>query len=372
MSFADPCCVEDIEDIELINHFKKQIVPVLDGIVEDAVKKKVKDFWDNSVVRYFVKLESIDQAIRKGFIEPSAISSDVISMTNETLEEGDRLETFLNNPDLIKKIKDTFRISGAPYGLQSDFVRHALEKPGGYPGDYELLEFIYNNTPSSKGLGYCADETFLLNDYAKAVRNRKDKMKKILLPFLKADPDALDVLNIACGSSRDLREMFLENDLFFSGNISFTLIDKSAEALEYSREKLSDVPESVEFTFYNHSVYDYLKDPAKYIQLLGSKDIVYSIGLADYIPEEGFRDLISFLFKLLKPGGRLIIAHKDSKNYHPLTPDWWADWSFHLRDIDDVVSIAKSSAIENYDLTIDQEDDTNIIFFMTITKKHNA
>lgn len=366
MSFSNP---QDVENNGLKTHLQNQIIPVLDAVRDESRKNRIRKFWEESVIPYFVKLDVIDQAIRSEKIAPATASDEVIRATNSTLEEGDRLEAFLDDPVLIRKIKDTFRLSGASYGLQSDFVRHALEKPGGYPGDYETLEFIYNNRPTSKGFGYCADETFLANDYAKAVRNRKDKMKKILLSYLQSDPKEADILNIACGSSRDLRELFSENPWNLTGRINFSLIDKSKEALTYSMSQLETPPHGVHFRFHNHSVYDYLKNPEAFRDILGPQDMVYSIGLADYIPADGFKDLIGFFYTLLKPGGKMIIAHKDSKNYHPLTPDWWADWSFHLRDIDDVIAIAKSSGIENYSLTIDQEDDTNIIFFMTLEKK---
>lgn len=365
---CDSTCIEN----ESAANIRKIILPVLEKIDQPETRDRVKQFWDDAIVPYFLKLESIDQAIRNGEIDPPAASIDVTRATDAALAEGDKLEYALNNPDLIRKIKDTFRITGAPYGLQSDFVRHAFEKPGGYPGDYETLEFIYNNVPTSKGFGYCADETFLANDYAKAVRNRKDTMKQILKSYLNSDPGDAQILNVACGASRDLRELFTENTFDLSGRVTFTLIDKSADALDFSTKQLENRPKGIDIKGFNHSVYDYLKDPDTHRDLLGPMDMVYSIGLADYIPAEGFRDLMGFFYSLLKPGGQLVIAHKDSKNYHPLTPDWWADWSFHLRDIDDVVNLAKTSGIENYDLTIEQEDDTNIIFFLIIRKKQTS
>lgn len=357
------------ESVEMETGLREQIIPLLEEIGEPEKRNKVDIFWNSFVVPYFMKLESIDQAIRNGESDPANLTPDVIQSTDATLEEGDRLEEDLNDPELIRKLKDTFRITGAPYGLQSDFVRHAFEKPGGYPGDYETLEFIYNNIPTSKGFGYCADETFLANDYAKCVRNRKDKMKAFLLEYLKTDPQKADILNIACGASRDLRELFTENDLKLTGRIDLTLIDKSADALSFSTGELKDAPAGIAVKGFNHSVYDYLKDPQTHRDILGPQDLIYSIGLADYIPADGLKDLIAFFYTLLKPGGSLVIAHKDSKNYHPLTPDWWADWNFYLRDIDDVVNLAKTSGITDYELDVVQEDDTNIIFFLMIQKK---
>lgn len=357
------------ETIKLTEFTQKQIQPLLAEIQNETARDMIHTFWDSTIVPYFLTLEAIDQSIRKGERTPEEAFDDVIRATDNALEIGDKLEDDLNDPELVKNLKAVFRIAGAAYGLQSDFVRHAFEKPGGYPGDYETLEFIYNNVPTSKGFGYCADKTFLENDYAKAVRNRKDKMKKILGEYLNSDPQNCDILNVACGASRDLRELFTENDIKLSSQVTFNLIDKSNEALEFSKDQLKDCPKGIVIKGYNHSVYDYLKAPDTYREMMGSMDMVYSIGLADYIPADGFKDLIAFFYSMLKPGGRLIIAHKDSKNYHPLVPDWWADWSFYLRDIDDVVNLAKESGIKNYELTIEQEDDTNIIFFLTLQKK---
>ncbi|GAB6095296.1 hypothetical protein JCM14469_15480 [Desulfatiferula olefinivorans] len=362
---CDSACAEN----EAAAIMRKSILPVLKQVDDPDIKNRIRQFWNDTIVPYFLTLESIDRAIKNGEIDPPEASVQVTRATDAALATGDQLEEELNDPELIRKVKDAFRMTGAPYGLQSDFVRHAFEKPGGYPGDYETLEFIYNNTPTSKGFGYCADETFLANDYARAVRNRKDKMKQILKDYLSGDPQNAQILNVACGASRDLRELFAENTFTLSGKVTFTLIDKSREALDFSLQKLEDRPNGVDMKGFNHSVYDYLKDPETHRDLLGPMDMVYSIGLADYIPADGFRDLIGFFYSLLKPGGRLVIAHKDSKNYHPLTPDWWADWSFYLRDIEDVVNLAKSSGIDNYELSIEQEDDTNIIFFLIIQKK---
>jgi SAM-dependent methyltransferase len=354
---------------EMTSRIKKRIEPLLDSLSDNEQKKAIGDFWNNDVLNYFITLASIDNSIKKKEIKPEAVSNDVLTATDRVLRQGDRLEDSLNNHELITKIKGLFRITGAPYGLQSQFVKHALEKPGGYAGDYEVLEFIYNGVPTSDGFGYCADETFLADDYARAVRNRKDSMKKILKSFLESDPSDARILNIACGSSRDLRELFAENAFNLTGKTTFTLIDRSAEALDFSRNKLNEHPKGLHFVYHNHSVYDYIKDENKYRELLAGQDMVYSIGLADYIPEDALKKLFAFFFSLLKPGGRLIIAHKDSKNYHPLTPDWWADWTFYLRHKDEVVALAKESGITGYKLTVQQEDDTNIIFFLTIEKQ---
>ena len=364
------CAENNLSSIAEQNSIK--IDRLLETISDESKREAVKIFWKNDVVEYFLLWHKLGEDLTAGTISEDEASEKIIKATDETLHKGDKLEEYLNDKDLIKKIKNIFRITGAPYGLKSKAVEHALFKPGGYPGDYELLEFIYNNVPTSEHLGYCADRTFLADGYARAVIARKDLMKETLKKYLKSKENSdqpVEILNIACGASRDLREMFQEESFNFKSEIKFTLIDKATDALNFSREQLTGIHKNVSFNFLNHSVYDYLKKPENYFEILKNKDLVYSIGLADYIPAEPLKAQTKFFFDLLKPGGLLIIAHKDSKNYHPLTPDWWADWTFHLRNEDEVVDIIKTSGINNYSLKVEREKKTNIIFFLIIEKK---
>ena len=351
--------------------FADKINPLLQSINDEKIRKIVEIFWINDVVPYFTFLHTLSESLANKSIGYDEATEQTIRSTREVLEKGDRVDEAVNDKDLMKKLKAIFRIVGAPYGLSSNAVRHALEKPGGYPGDYDLLEFIYNNVPTSEHFGYCADMTFLNDDYARAVRSRKDMMKRIFRSYFKqvTGKKSLSILNIACGASRDLRELFAEPGFSLPVTTRFVLIDKSQEALDFSKKKLSPFPANSEFVFYQHSVYDYLKESEKYHEILKGQDLIYSIGLADYIPADALKAQILFFFNLLNKGGHLIIAHKDSKNYHPVTPDWWADWSFHLRNEQEVVDLFTSSGIKNYSLSVERETDTNIIFSVDIMKQ---
>jgi extracellular factor (EF) 3-hydroxypalmitic acid methyl ester biosynthesis protein len=347
----------------------EKIKPLLSSITNSRDMKVVDDFWEK-VSNYFGVLFGIDNAIEDGQIGEEAASKYVINETNEILLEAKKLEESLHNSDLIRKIKKLFRECGIPVGMKSEIVKHAFVKPRGYAGDYGLIEIVYNDKIISKGFGYCADKRLLIDDYAYAVRGRKDMMKELLVQYLKSTPlQSVEILNIACGSCREIREMFAENSFDGSKNIIFTLVDQDQEALDFSREKLADSPPNVEYNFLQHSVYNFVKEPERYREVLRDKDLVYTIGLADYIPEETLRALILFLFSLVKPGGKLVIAHKDSKNFSPLAADWWCDWTFHLRNESEMVDLVKTSGISNFSLTIQRETKANIIFFLVIEKK---
>ncbi|MCP4138471.1 MAG: hypothetical protein GY754_46365 [bacterium] len=340
-------------------------------------KEALVEFWNSTMMDYFLEMEDCSSRINNGDICPHEAAPAIIAATEKALTLGDKLEELVNNDDIMAQFKGFFRIAGARYALQSKAVKHALDKPGGYPGDYELLEFIYNNVPVSEGFGACADRVFLADDYAKAVRSRKDRMKELLKDYLSSrHPEPVTILNIACGASRDLRELFADaanmNSFPKENSVQFVMIDKDPNALAFSEEQLRDATSHFEFIYKEHSVYDYLKDREKYTAELNGMDLVYSIGLADYIPAQAFQEQAKFFFDILKPGGQLIIAHKDSRNYHPLTPDWWAHWSFHLRDEEEVVGLIKESGIADYTMSIEREEETNIIFFITIKKNKGS
>lgn len=346
----------------------EKIKPLLAEISDSADRRLVEEFW-TVAARYIGIFHGVNSALEEGRTDQEAGSEIVIRETDSMLSEGKKLEESLGNPVLIKKIKTLFRECAIPLGAKSDIVMHAFTKPRGYAGDYGLLEIIYNDRPLSHGFGYCIDRRFQIDDYARAVRSRMRMMKEIMSRIINdAGPETFNILNIACGSCREIRDMLDEGMVTRTGGISFTLVDQDREALDFARETLSGSPGTITYDYQCNSIYDYINDPAQFGDLHG-KDLVYTIGLADYLTDDALKKLVSFMYTLLRPGGTLVIAHKDSKNFNPLAADWWCDWTFHLRDEVETVSLVKNSGIEGYRLNVIRETETNIIFFMMIEKK---
>ncbi|OHD63387.1 MAG: hypothetical protein A2176_00405 [Spirochaetes bacterium RBG_13_51_14] len=346
-----------------------KINPLLREIPDDDDKKLVDEFW-RKAARYFGTIYGIDKAIENGQTKKEDACGPGIEKTYEILHEGEQLNKSLKDGGLIKKIKMLFRECGIPVGIKSEIVKHAFLKPSGYAGDFGIIEIVYDNKIISNGVGYCADKLFLMDDYARAVRSRKEKMKEILAAFLNSAPSrSIEILNIACGSCRELKEMFHENAFDESKKISFTLVDHDQAALDFSREALKKSPPHVEYHFMRHNAYEFVKNPDAFRDILSGKDLVYTIGLADYIPDQPLTSLIAFFYSILNPGGKLIIAHKDSKNFSPLAADWWCDWTFHLRNESETVSLVDSAGIKNCTIDVIRESETNIIFFMIVEKK---
>lgn len=143
-------------------------------------------------------------------------------------------------------------------------------------------------------------------------------------------------------------------------------MDFDKEALEFSKERLNNVPKNIKIEFLNEDIIDIVR--SKKDEKLNIQHLIYSIGLADYLPDRVLKHFISTAFSLLYSGGEFIIAHKDKDKFKPLVPDWFTDWVFYPRNVKDLMKLVGDSVAGNYSFNLDWEN-TNKIFFLIITKR---
>jgi extracellular factor (EF) 3-hydroxypalmitic acid methyl ester biosynthesis protein len=354
-----------------MDKFKQQINDILAMIEKDEIRKKILNFFTKDIKAYSQKLIELAQKIETNGIVADETNKKCLSFTNEILQKAEELEKVVDRRAL-KKIKDAFRMSlidGPAY--ESLIVKRAYDKPRGYPGDYQIIELFYDNKPISKGIGFYGDKYILNDNYVRAIRKRKDCMKKIIDNFIKnSESSSTNILDIGCGSCREIRELFMSN-FNTSKKLIFTLVDQDKDALVFSRNAFKHIsehiPKNVKFNFVKENIFNFFKNK-KYKNMLKGQNMIYSIGLADYLPDIYLGRLIKFCFELLEPKGKIIIAHKNIKRYKALAPDWFCGWSFFPRNRRNLVDIVKTYIDKsNYDIKFGEEN-LKYIFFMVINK----
>jgi len=339
----------------------------LEKLQDAESKEKVWNYWNKDFKKFLDKLIEVSDNLYSANIDKKKAEEIITEISDTVLHKGDELEICLNNEIIIKKVKRAFRELCGPWVYRSKIVKHAFEKPRGYPGDYNLLEIIYDNKAISEDIGFCYDRYFLNNAYAVAVRSRKDKMREILTDFIRNfNIKPLKILNLACGSCREIKELFIDKKFTFQQRIEFSLVDQDNEALELCKSFLKD-NSMTSFKFLQHNVLEYIRDSEKYQSILDKYDMIYTIGLADYLPDRILKNLLSFCFTLLNSDGKLIIAHKDISKYKPLAPNWACDWNFYPRDQDYLIKMINESGINNFRLKIEREP-SRVILFLILTK----
>lgn len=356
----------------IFDKFAKKASAIIKDTDED-LKIKVEDFFNKDIKQYHENLSTLVQETDEGKIESEEVEKKLSSLTKELLLKGETLEKIVDNNLYMKKIKQAFREITGCWFYKSPIVKMAYDRPRGYPGDFELFEMLYNNKPlaENKSIGFYCDRYFLNNEYAMAVRTRKNKMKNILQDFMENSTlSTIRLLNVACGPSRDIRELF-SDPLFLSGisgkKIIFTGLDNDKDALEFSKSALTNLPSNVKTRFLHENVLDIFRQE-KYYDLIGKQDIIYILGLTEYLPDRIFKRLLHFLFQLLNDKGMLVVTYKDKDITFPsLPPEWFGDWGFIKRGKDDLIKAAKELGADKYSLKIEREG-TGTIFFLTLTK----
>jgi len=331
--------------------------------IDDNNNELTVKYFKEDVNNYIQFVKQLEKEILKSSLNPSnSVQTSLNKATNDIVEKGNRLELAINNKRLIKEIKILFRKLILPWLGQSVIMNYALSKPKGYAGDYRILEYVYDDKVESKGMGLYYDQGFLMSDLVASVRNRKDMMREILIKEgLKSESH---ILNIACGPCREIREIAAPNP---KHKLYFTCLDFDGETLTYAKKLMSNRNNpNIATDFVKEDVFNMLKTGKS--NLLLDRNIIYSIGLIDYLPDRILIKFISMCFDALKNGGKLILTHKDRGAYNPIREDWLTDWTFIPRDRDNIYKLIKDIVGPSSTIT-ETRDSTNIILFYEIIKR---
>lgn len=267
--------------------------------------------------------------------------------------------------DDLKKEQIEFRNDTDDIFQESYFIKRLRNWPRGYPGDYETLERFYHGTPvKSEGVGLYLDNHIVTRTLAKGVRERKRVLSNILVSELEQRAPKQKILNIACGSSREIFDIGKKINNY---DPRITFIDYDENAVNYSKTLIFN--EGINVEHYEFMKYNALKLVSQEAieSTFGKRDIIYSAGLFDYIKTDHLKKMLSSLFHSLEPNGVLIAPFKDMKNYGIFDYHWLVDWSYFLqRTIDEVKDILVEST--NSEVEIIKTESPAINFFL-IRKK---
>lgn len=263
--------------------------------------------------------------------------------------------------ELMSAARKDFRSRTDKYFLKSYFMHRARTWPLGYPGDYETLENIYRAVPLSTGIGCYLDRHFLATTLGTAVRDRKDLVLELLKKELavRTEPGVLD---LACGSCREIVELSRE---IREAKARVICVDIDSAALDFAAGRLAyaNFPASqVVFRKYNAIK---MINHERNLKEFGMQDVIYSVGLFDYLDDAILSRILQALYELLNPGGRLIATFKDRTRYETYDYHWFVDWaSFFQRTEEDARRILGAAGIPADKLTMQRDRTGAILFFL--------
>jgi SAM-dependent methyltransferase len=332
-------------------------------LVREASEKYIS-YLEAATDQYMDALEDIERRCTKQDEDTDSIFQELTVLNDSMLQICEQFENSVNDEAAIKAERVAFRDKTDPILSKSYGVNRARTWPQGYQGDYKTLEFAYRNTPMSEGIGYYLDKYMLSVTVAVAVRERMRKLAELLKTEM-INRQQPKVLNIACGSCREMHEIVPEIE---KSRAHFKCIDLDSDALNFALNRLSYAglsSERAEFIQYNAlRLFDY----ETAVSAFGMQDIIYSVGYFDYLPDDFLVKLLNTLFLMLNPGGKLIAAFKDANRYRSQAYHWLVDWDgFLQRTQDDFERLFRQAEIPSSALSMTRVR-SGVIIFYTATK----
>lgn len=318
---------------------------------------------DTATERFNRQLEEIE---KRAIEQQEEYSEELMEATARAISEVKQAcETFekavANERAIIKDAQHHFRKKTQKIFSTTYFNRARLW-PQGYQGDYVMLDYLYKNDPSSdSAIGFYLNRYLLATTLAVAVRERKETLRGLLREELQSGK-TIKVLDIACGSCQEVFE--LAPDILKSG-AKFTFVDYDNDALQFSSVRLSQVglvPPHVDFRSYNALK---LVNAERNCKDFGVQDVIYSVGLFDYLKDDVLVRLIPSLYDLLSSGGKLIVSFKDSVCYSTFIYHWLIAWDgFLQRTEEDVWKLLEKTGVPISAVTTKRKQSDVITFFI--------
>jgi SAM-dependent methyltransferase len=305
---------------------------------------------DPAVVRAQEQVDAFKQlmtAIDKEALKNGAISEDsrrafmershhMMYALHDTLGDGSPLD-----PAMRKQLGVRLQHEMLPYLLTTHTAERFYSKPRGYAGDFLAIHKIYENQPSGTGrLGPLVDRMFLEMPPSIAVRNRRMLLaEEIKATVDRKSPGRANVMCIASGPATEVFDAFAA--IPDQTKLKVTLLDIDLQALAFVDEIRTKRKLAAQFELVNENLIALFLGRGK-LQV-EPQDLIYSIGLIDYLNDKLVGKLLAFAYSNLAPGGRIILG-----NFHPSNParefmDHVLEWSLIHRTEEDMNRLFSSS-----------------------------
>ncbi|MZR29426.1 PilZ domain-containing protein [Sneathiella litorea] len=218
-------------------------------------------------------------------------------------------------------------------------------KPLGYPGDYQVMNYAYNlalegDTAYAKfchRLGTSTGEFITTR-----MTMTKQAIAKLSNKAAERGQKSFRVASLGCGPAQEVANFLRSMSLPLT--MEFTLIDQDHDALSYAYN--STYPQvarlegkaSVKCL---HATFLEFLATGKLFRKLEKQDLIYAVGLADYLGKKRATRMVNDLYANLAPGGTLIIGcMRTSDTSLEWQVEYAVDWTLVHRNEEEMLELA--------------------------------
>jgi extracellular factor (EF) 3-hydroxypalmitic acid methyl ester biosynthesis protein len=230
-----------------------------------------------------------------------------------------------------------------PWMLRSRLWARCWLKPHGFPGDYRMLEWMYDleqdacarsDQPAAVNL---LDGLFRSVHSVQAVWHRRAWFAQLIARYAQQGA-AVRVLDIASGGSRYVRDVVQS---LGPRAVVPTFFDQDPAALAFVRSWL---PSDAQARFICAPVSRIREAvPLQPESEQAPFDVVISTGLFDYLPSDFAGELVEHMVLLTRPGGTVAICNFSPDDASRVVKDWVADWRLVYRTASNLEALFSAS-----------------------------
>lgn len=226
-----------------------------------------------------------------------------------------------------------------PLLIEGPFFHRSWSKPLGYPGDYMIMQQLYDHAWEGRSLF-----SRLIHRYGvehimgEAVRSRKRLLRREIEMVVGRTPvvgdEPVRIVSLGSGPAREIIEFVREYD--GDKPVEFVMIDQDNTALGDVNTILAPMvlkSGGRVRTRFLYIAFEDLINSGERLMNLERGDLVYCAGMFDYLGREKAEAVISDLFSRVKPAGTLIVGNFGGD---PRPPAAWmisytTDWNLRYR-----------------------------------------
>lgn len=263
-----------------------------------------------------------------------------------------------SDEDRKEEMKYCFDVCADEFDNSILFER-SRNKPLGYAGDYQILDWIYTVYNESKGRGICWDKFFHRLPVTSAVRNRKSFFCDLFSSMFGENKREISVLDIASGSGRPIIEALSK----CHPNPAKTFVhcvDHESKAIEYSKHlKVKLAPD-----------YDILWDKRNFFRLNPERrfNLVWAGGVYQYLNDRLAVALLRRMWKWAEVGGKVAFGVFHPKNPSRNWMEWCGEWFLIHRTQNEILGLCDQAGIPSENIKFEFEP-LGINLFTIIEKK---
>jgi hypothetical protein len=252
----------------------------------------------------------------------------------------------------------------------SPFFHRAWAKPLGYPGDYGVMNYLYDRAWEGNTLyGKLVHRYGVEHMMAKAVRARKVLLRSAIDECVTRHRQSNSthpcrIISLGSGPAREVIEFLQEYDE--PGQLEFLLIDQDNNALEQVYASLAPIIQrnkgKIKVNYLYISFADLLGDQTLF-QAIEPGDFVYCAGMFDYLSKPKAEAVLADLYSKVRDNGLLIVGNFGGPPQYAWIISYCLDWNLRYRDLNEMEDLASTLAQKATDIRVVTEE-TGIHFFI--------